>query len=148
MNTLRDDSIVWDAKDIRSACHALWQTAYIYRRVKVPDPTTPTRSGSCAAGKPTPTPRQADPRPRGLQRQQVQPRIKLTRRTHEHPHNWQSLQRLRRLDMGVQSVTGGRVSWVSDVEPGRARSLTPTIPTSPILATSPPSTGRRLSRWM
>ena len=31
MNTLPPDALEWDTKDIRSACHALWIAAYIYR---------------------------------------------------------------------------------------------------------------------
>lgn len=80
MNTLRDDTVVWDAKDIRSVCHALWVTADIYRDgLKGPAPTTADtvrllrRWEALAA--------HLD-RLRlgleGLQRQQVQPRIKLT----------------------------------------------------------------------
>ncbi|CEG97753.1 hypothetical protein [Propionibacterium freudenreichii] len=79
MNTLRDDSIVWDAEDIRSVCHALWQTAYIYRRVKVPDPTTADAVRLLRRWESN-----TDHLDKllhgleGLQRQQVQPRIKLT----------------------------------------------------------------------
>ncbi|ANH49910.1 hypothetical protein BI041_gp46 [Propionibacterium phage PFR2] len=79
MNTLPPDALEWDAEDIRSVCHALWQTAYIYRRVKVPDPTTADAVRLLRRWKAN-----ADHLDKllhgleGLQRQQVQPRIKLT----------------------------------------------------------------------
>lgn len=79
--SLRDDSIVWDAKDIRSACHALWMVADIYRdqATKGPAPTTADAVRLLRRWKAN-----ADHLDKllhgleGLQRQQVQPRIKLT----------------------------------------------------------------------
>ncbi|MCT2990949.1 hypothetical protein [Propionibacterium freudenreichii] len=80
MNTLRGDSIVWDAEDIRSVCLALWVTARIYRgRLKGPAPTTAEEVRILRRWEAL-----TDHLDKllhgleGLQRQQVQPRIKLT----------------------------------------------------------------------
>ncbi|AOT24338.1 hypothetical protein B3_45 [Propionibacterium phage B3] len=80
MSTRWDESVVWDAKDIRSACHALWMAADIYRdpATKEPPETADAvrllrRWEALAA--------HLDKLRHGLevlQRQQVQPRIKLT----------------------------------------------------------------------
>lgn len=80
MNTLQDDSIVWDAKDIRSVSHALWMVADIYRDgTKGPAPTTADavrllRRWEALADHLDKLRHGLE----GLQRQQVQPRIKLT----------------------------------------------------------------------
>ncbi|MDK9342160.1 hypothetical protein [Propionibacterium freudenreichii] len=74
------DALEWDAKDIRSACHALWMVADIYRDgLKGPAPTTADAVRLLRRWEAIAT--HLD-RLRhgleGLQRQQVQPRIKLT----------------------------------------------------------------------
>lgn len=80
MNTLRGDSIVWDAKDIRSACYALWMVADIYRdpATKEPPETADAvrllRRWEALAAHLDKLRHGLE----GLQRQQVQPRIKLT----------------------------------------------------------------------
>ena len=80
MITIRDDSIVWDAKDIRSVSHALWMVADIYR-----DPATKEQATTADAVRLL---RRWEAIAtnldklrhglEGLRRQQVQPRIKLT----------------------------------------------------------------------
>ena len=78
MNTLPPDAIEWDAKDIRSVCHALWQVAYTYRRLKEPATTADAvrllRRWEALADHLDRLRHGLE----GLQRQQVQPRIKLT----------------------------------------------------------------------
>lgn len=81
MNTLPPDALEWDAKDIRSVCHALWMAADIYRdpATKGPAPTTADavrllRRWEALAAHLDKLRHGLE----GLQRQQVQPRIKLT----------------------------------------------------------------------
>ena len=80
MNALPPDALEWDAKDIRSACHALWMAADIYRDPATKEPATTAdavrllRRWEAIAAHLDKLRHGLE----GLQRQQVQPRIKLT----------------------------------------------------------------------
>lgn len=80
MNTLMPDAIEWDAKDISSACHALLMVADIYRDPAIKEQAT-TADAVWVLRRWEALADHLDKLRlglEGLQRQQAQPRIKLT----------------------------------------------------------------------